>query len=511
MKKILNHRLYLPLFIMIVALLSACKKNIETPPAISEVRSYVASPNDTVINGLVVNDQIKDGQWVVISGQNLKNATQIKFDGVTAPFNGALFAQNNAVVRIPGILFSTIDTTKLYTIEYTTTGGTTTFSFKLGPGAPTITAISNVFADPGDSVFLYGTNLVLVQSLSYAGTPITSFKSDLYGTSLGFKMPAQQSTDRVLLSTKGGSVDFKIVATPTISGVSNGNPSSGDSVYVYGTYLKSIQTFTFAGASVTSFASSADGKSVGFKSPALTTQSGPISITTSFGAATSIYKVNTKTYLQDGVIMNFEDGWNFNGMEGWWASASGAVNNAANDPFGWLTHTTEFDGVYGTNTTLFPFLNKGVLGAGEGGNWWETGTQIRANQWMPAANLSDPVGNWAMQFEMSVPKPWNGITLCFTTYFAGNYMFRFEPWKISTSSTAAFSTKGWVTITIPLSSFRAKDATLGDGMGLPVTSLANLIGTGNTGLNIVLKNYGTAASATGFYGAFDNFRIVKIK
>src|SRR5687767_12999429 len=105
MKKILNYRLYLPLFIMIVALLSACKKDVEKPPVISEIRSYVATPNDTVINGLIVNDQIIDGQWVVISGQNLQNAIQIKFNGVTAPFNSALFASNNAVVRIPTMLF----------------------------------------------------------------------------------------------------------------------------------------------------------------------------------------------------------------------------------------------------------------------------------------------------------------------------------------------------------------------------------------------------------------------
>src|SRR5688572_16815338 len=147
MKKILNHRLHLPLFIMIVALFSACKKDVEKPPVISEVRSYVATPNDTVINSLIVNDLITDGQWVVISGQNLQNAIQIKFNGVSASFNGTLFASNNAVVRIPTILFSTIDTTKLYTIEYTTTGGSTIFSFKLGPGAPAITAISNVFAN----------------------------------------------------------------------------------------------------------------------------------------------------------------------------------------------------------------------------------------------------------------------------------------------------------------------------------------------------------------------------
>ena len=101
-------------------------------------------------------------------------------------FNGTLFLRQQCSSANTSILFSTIDTTKLYTIEYITTGGTTTFAFKLGPGAPTIAAISNVFANPGDSVFLYGTNLVLVESFSYAGTTITSFKSNLDGTSLGF-------------------------------------------------------------------------------------------------------------------------------------------------------------------------------------------------------------------------------------------------------------------------------------------------------------------------------------
>src|SRR5581483_1888508 len=124
MKKILNHRSYLPLFIAIVALVSACKKDVERPPVISEVRSYLATPDDTILNSLVA-----DGQWVVITGQNLKNAIEIKFNGVSASFNGTLFSESSAVVQIPSIMFSTIDTNKLYTIEYTTTGGTATFPF----------------------------------------------------------------------------------------------------------------------------------------------------------------------------------------------------------------------------------------------------------------------------------------------------------------------------------------------------------------------------------------------
>jgi hypothetical protein len=509
MKKILNHRLYfLSLFIMIAALLSACKKDVEKPPVITEIRSYVASPNDTVINGLIVNDQIKDGQWVVISGQNLQNAIQIKFNGVTAPFNGALFAQNNAVVRIPTILFSTIDTTKLYTIEYITTGGSTTFAFKLGPGAPTVTAISNVFANPGDSVFLYGTNLVLVQSLSYAGSPIISFKSDLYGTSLGFKMPPQTPTDQVLLTTKGGSVTFKIVATPTITGVSNENPTAGDSVYVYGTYLKNIQSFTFGGTAITSFQSSADGSSVGFVLPSVSANE-PVSITTQFGSVTTIFKVNTQL-SEEGVLANMEWGNHFGWQ--WWGASGLTVNSDANSG-GWITVRPDFDGVLGTDNTMFVSFNTSSIPGGAGDPWGPYNFPIGGNQWVPAANLSDPVDKWAIKFEISVAKPWNGGTLCFETNFAGgSYIARYEPWQISATATAAFSTKGWQTITIPLSAFRAADPTLGKGKGASVSSLTNLLGaSGNTGLSIYLHNFSTSATATGFYAAFDNVRVVKIK
>jgi hypothetical protein len=500
MKKILNHRLYLPLFIMIVALLSACKKNVETPPVISEVRSYVASPNDTAINGLVVNDQIKDGQWVVISGQNLKNATQIKFDGVNAAFNGALFAQNNAVVRIPTILFSTIDTTKLYTIEYTTLGGSTTFSFKLGPPKPTITAISNVFANPGDSVFLYGANLVLVQSLSYAGSPITSFKSDLYGTSLGFKMPAQQPTDRVLLTTKTGSVDFKIVATPTITGVSNENAAAGDSVYVYGTYLKNIQIFNFGGAAITSFQSSADGSSVAFKMPSISTTA-PVSITTQFGTATTLYKVND-IGSGTGSMSNWEWGGNFNWQ--WW----GGANLYSGDPnSGWPPFNADFPG----NPSLYMVLKNSILISGEGNTWSNYAIRMDAKQWVAAGNMNDPIDNWAFKFEVNIPQPWNGGSIVIES--ADNtYIGRWEPWQTSATTTAPYTTNGWKTITLPFSVFRKKDATLGDGKGASMTKFADLLGaSGNSACTMYIHNYSASSTATGFYGAFDNLRVVKIK
>ena len=511
------HSILLAFLAVTLIVMSSCQNDNIGSPVITSIRKYKASPADSLLStGNPKTDptfyEQGSGAYVAIIGQNLQNALSIKVNGVAAKFNSALFSPNSAVVPIPDIIYSTIDTTKLYTLEYVTTTGSTTFSFKLGPAAPTIVAISDVFANPGDSVYIYGNNLVLIQNFSYGGVPITSYKSNLAGTALGFKMPSPSPTSGdVLITTKSGTSNLKILALPTITAVSNENASVGDSVYVYGTYLKGIQSFTYAGTSIASYKLSAKGNSLGFKVPTLTTQSGPVSITTSFGTATTPYNVNTTTYLQDGVIMNFEGGWSFNGMEGWWGAASGAVNNATNDPFGWLTKTTAFDGASGTNNTLFPFLNQGIMKAGDGNSWGGTGTNLKKNQWMPASNLSDPIDNWAIKFEMSIAKPWNGLSLCFETYFDGSHVFRYEPWQISASKTAAFSTKGWVTVTIPLSAFRAKDSTLGVGMGASATSIASLLGDGNTGLRIYLMNFGTKDSSTGFYGAFDNVRIVKIK
>jgi len=496
MKKKLTIRLcLLPLLLVVVAFISSCKKseNGAGLPLITNVRNYAASPNDTVLNSAVAK-----GQWVVISGQNLQNATQISFDGVPASFNAALFASNSAVVQIPSIVFSTIDTTKLYTLSYKTPSGSTTFSFKLGPAAPTITAISNVFANPGDSVYIYGTNLVLVQKFSYGGTAISSFKSSIDGTALGFLMPKQTPTDQVLVTTKSGSANFKIVALPTITRVSNENAIKGDSVYIYGTYLKNIQTLTFAGATISSYTVAANGSSVGFVMPSIS-QAGPVSVTTKFGTATTVYNVND---VATGRISDWEWNGNFNWQ--WWG---GANLNSGDPNSGWPPYTPDFPG----NTSQYMVLKTGVLAAGEGNTYSNYAILMNSAQWVPTANLNDSPGNWAFKFEVSVPASWNGGTIDILSGFGG-YIARWEPWQVTATTTAAYSTKRWITVTIPLSSFKAKDPTLGDGLGTPISKITDLTGpSGNTSCTVYIHNYGSSPTSTGFYAAFDNLRVVKIK
>ena len=487
--------------------LSSCKKDNTTGiPVITSIRNYAAAPNDTLVTSII------PGQWIVIHGQNLKNAVAILFDGVPAQFNYTLFADDKAVVQIPSsIPFNNVAAADLNTIKYFTTGGSTTFTFDVTSPLATITGNSLSSKDAvGDSVHIYGTNLYLIKSLTIAGSSISPFTTTSNGSSIGFKLP--DITDpmpwHVVVKAASGTYTYEISIVPIISGVSNANPSQGDSVYVYGANLNGIQSLTFAGTSITGLKEAADGSSVGFVAPSLS-QSAPVTLVSNYGTAATIFNVNTQI-SNDGVLANMEWG-NYFGWQ-WWGGVTLAVNNVANNG-GWITVNSDFDGVLGTDNSMFMFYNKGVMNSGDGSSGDGTyNFPIGANQWVPTANLSDPVDNWAIQFEISVAKPWNGGSLCFVSGFAGNYMARFEPWQISASSTAAYSTKGWRTVTIPLTAFRANDPTLGDGKGASVTSLTNLLGsTGNTNLNVYLHNYSTAPTTTGVYAGIDNIRVVKIK
>jgi hypothetical protein len=512
MKKILNIRLFfLPLLLAIVALLPACKKEVTTnsaPPSITSVRMYNASPKDTLMStGNPATDPSWSGgtgRYVVIIGANLQKATQITFNGVPASFNPTLFAPTSAVVQIPNILFSKIDTAKLYTIEYTTAAGTTKFSLKLGPPAPIIWAISDVFANPGDSVYLFGANLVLVQKLVYGGTDIPKFNSSLHGDSLGFLMPATTSNKLITVTTKSGIAVDTINAKPIIYGISYVNPKVGDSVYVYGAYLKTVQSISFGGATITNFTEGPRGAYVKFSAPDENSySSGPVTIVTSYGTASTVNKVNTQNNDKVGLLGDMEWGDNFG--------------------FGWaqferLTGEWEypqFNGPMGKDHSQMMVIDcpkdNPVLAAGAKQDI-PLGNSNTGNHWVPVANLTDPPSSWAFQFDISVAKPWNGGTLLIKTRFAGDtYVARYEPWKIPGSNkTAAFKTKGWQTVIIPLSNFKSKVDQLGDGVS--ITQISDLLGpTGAGPYDMYLQNFSNSSIATGFYVAIDNIRCVKIK
>lgn len=372
---------------------------------------------------------------------------------------------------------------------------------------PVITGVRNYAPAPGDSlvqslvpgqwVVLLGHNLRNAVQVSFDGIP-ANFNAALFSdTSAVVQVPAvipfpsvpPDQLNTIFYATTDGTTTFtfNIVApAPTIAGISNENPVTGDSVYIYGVNFFFIQKVVFAGTEIGAYTASGDGTSIGFVSPALT-QSGPAIVRTQSGADTTVYNVNN---FATEPICNFDNINNF-----WWGTSLSSSS-------------TDFPG----NQGQYAVLNTGVLPAGDGAWWnWQRSIHGGPAQWIPTANLSDPVANWALKFEMNVPTPWNGVSLWILSDPNWKYVARYEPWKTATGAIVPYTTRGWRTVTIPLTAFRTQPAGGLSGTGLSAASLTELVGSsGNVNMDINTSNDGSSPSATGLYGAIDNIRIVRI-
>jgi hypothetical protein len=487
---------------LVVVIIPACKKETGGgEPTITSIRNYAAAPNDTVVTS------ITPGQWVVIHGQHLKNALHIRFDGVEASFNYGIFDNDRAVVQIPSVIpFNSVPAALLNTVTYVTTSGTTTYQFNFSYPAPVITGISTETFFPGDSVYIVGSSFFLVQSVQFAGATIAKYTVDAMGTRIGFVCPPlnQVPGGVITVVAKGGTATTTktySVGKPSILYISNENPNAGDSIHILGAAFKDIQSIVFAGATISSYNVTPDYSSISFVCPTLSS-SGVVTITTLYGTASTTFKVNDVT---TGMIGSFEWGDTFG--YAWWGGASLQSGNPSSS---W----PPYDPLMSGNSSQYVLLNGGSMNTGDGSN---SSTAIRlqqndgsAPQCIPAASLTDLPENWAIKFEMKVPKPWNGASLCITTDVSG-YMFRFEPWNM-VSGPVDFQADSWGTVSIPLSLFQANSAALGDGRGAPLSDLTKLFGpTGASHLYLYMHNYGAGATETGYYVGVDNVRIVKIK
>jgi hypothetical protein len=394
--------------VAVLSTFSACKKTTTAGPVLTGVRYYAASPSDTALTSLTPT-----GQWVVLEGHNLKNAVQILLDGVPVSFNAALFSDTSAVVQIPTVIpFNSVAASDLNTIKYTTAGGTANFKFSVVVPPPSIAYISDEMANPGDSVWIIGTNFFLISNISFAGATVASYNVSSDGTVLGF------------------------VAPPFAAGA-------------------------------------------------------PASVTTKSGTTATPFNVEDNT---NGVLCNFDNVFTYQ----WWSA--GLDNSSANYP---------------GNTGQYAILNTNGPLNSKDGSWWGGGRSINCNgaQWVPVANLNDPVGNWALKFEINIPSPWSGVTL----YFAkdGNsspwtYIARYEPWKSPSGAISPVKSRGWQTVTMPLTAFLTQPTNGLPGTGNPAPDLTTLLGSsGNGSINVYVMNDSPAPAQ--LVAGIDNFRVVKIK
>jgi hypothetical protein len=494
--------------------LSSCKKDKPGAPHITNLRNYAASPNDTILQTVAA------GQWVVVEGENLSGVTQVYFGTIPASVNTTYFSDRYLVIQIPSIPFPSVPANKLNEIIVVSEGGTATYKVNI-TGTPIISYVKNSEASPKDTIIhsvvpnqlitIIGYNLKDATKIAFQGVPADLANVGYTDSSVTVRVPAELSggdaslVNTISLTTKLGTGTFsiKIIGPPIITGISYEIPKQGDSVYVYGNNFISVSKLTFAGTAVTSYKIITENV-IGFTAPSLSNDGGPVSIETLSGTYTTAYKVNDVNFINAGgvgIIANMEWGDYFG--YAWW----GGANLTSSDPnSGWPPYNADF----GVGLGMYLELKSNVLSGGAG----DDGNAIQINEaksgWVPAANLNDPGTGWALKFEINVPKAWKGGTVCIKSN-SNDYMARYEPWQISSSQSVAYSTKGWQTVTIPLSEFRKTDATLGEGKGASIAKITDLFSTGTeTGrLKVYLHNYSTSATATSFDAAFDNFRVVK--
>lgn len=370
-------------------------------------------------------------------------------------------------------------------------------------GAPVITSVRNYAAAPADTlvngittgqrIVLIGHNLKNAVLISFNGIPATINSAMFSDTSATVLVPAvipfpsvpAEDLNTIRYVTPQGATTFKfdiVAPPPTITAISNENANEGDSVYINGLNLFFIEELTFAGTPLTKFTTASDGTSIGFVLPALT-QSGPVVVTTKSGTAATPFNVNDAT---TGVLCDFDKKNTFS-----WGT--GIENSSVNFP---------------GNRGNYAVLSNDILPAGDG-TWWGWQRSINTNdvQWIPADSLNLPLDEYGLKFEISVPGAWTGTSIYVIKGYSFDYMARYEPWQGANGVVSPFTTKGWRTVTIPLSMFRSND-----GKGSAASSLTALLGANATGaVNIQTKNFSASPSASGLKAAIDNIRVVKIK
>lgn len=150
MNKIKYYRIYCFLVLCMAAAFSltlpACKKeSVSGAPVITEVRNYVASPGDTS------QLSIRDGQWVILIGKNLKGVQEVYFGGIPATINATFMKDESIVVKVPAIPFASVPMDKLNEVTVVAEGGTFTYHINV-TGAPLITHVRNYASAPNDTV-----------------------------------------------------------------------------------------------------------------------------------------------------------------------------------------------------------------------------------------------------------------------------------------------------------------------------------------------------------------------
>ena len=297
----------------------------------------------------------------------------------------------------------------------------------------------------------------------------------------------------VEVTTAGGTVSYTFTVTapvPSVSAISNENAVAGQEITITGSDFYGITKVVFPGNKEVTTIKTNSSKSLTLTVPA-GVSSGPVQVTGAYGTGQSTIIFNNHLAPTVGFLANFEDGNAYFGWQWWGGNKSGDAS------------------VFPNNTGNYIQMNPPTIGPGNGG-WWadNRAVMVAKGDWLPNANLSDPIGNYALKFEISVKNPWKNGAFMIVPNGNFNFMARYAPWE--TSATKEYTTNGtWQTVVIPLTKFLSGTGSY-NANGSPAASIGGLTGGTNAAtMQLMLFNDSTTPLES-FNAAVDNVRIVKI-
>lgn len=396
------------------------------------------------------------------------------------------------------------------------------------------------FARLGQTIRVEGSGLYGMKKIYVNGYETYFNRAYVSNTSMIFQLnsntpitdaePEERDIIRFVKDKTETEFSFTIrAASPTVTGISNTLPKTGETVIVYGTGLDETSKVTLPdGTEVTDITNSEDGSWYSFRMPGNISGNGYLLSEGANGQA------QTPAYFNHAecMILDFDG----QGAQGFWSwSETGSmindedlVDDPANSGRGKCVQIVP-------DRLLENGISSGKPRATEcwtGGNDSELDDWNRMTQYIPAET---PLTEVALQFDVYVEEPWSGtgymqICLINNFNFAGigsdddgknNTVAFYVPW-ITSTGIVPFSTDGWQTVTIPFSEFN-KYATLTADKEAVQPTFQDVINDRNNatyrnfGMGFVNTDFtwqGTSVTSSAFNGPkiyLDNWRVVPCK
>lgn len=376
-------------------------------------------------------------------------------------------------------------------------------------GAPSITGIRALTPDstitaalPGQIVVIQGVNLASAMAISFNGFP-ASFNSGLFSNNnlvvsvppIGWDSIPDGKINTVEVKTPRGTATYKFdinAPAPIVKSVSNENAVAGTTITINGTDFYGITNVIFPGGIQGTDIVSTGTTSFSVTVPAGISAGDSLRVTGKYGTGASIFIFDNYLSPGPGLLANFDDGSPYFGWQ-WW----GGIKE--DDPSAYPNSTGNYIRVHPS----------GTINAGDG-SWYadNRAVMVAGSAWVPSSNLSDPIANYALKFEINVKIPWSNGSLMIAPNGDFNQLARYAPWE--KTSSGSFVTNGWQTVTIPLTSFLSGSGSY-NPKGSPAPNIAGLTGGTNAAtMQIMLYNDSSAPLAS-FDAGVDNVRIVKIQ